>query len=290
MKKMLILGANGMAGHMLCRYFRAHPEWEVRTTIRQAAEMTRLDDAFLGASWSLEATNFAQAAQILNEYRPDVVINAIGILNRHAEQEQIVAEIVNGLFPHWIADRLDELGDGGKLVQISTDCVFSGERGAYREDDRPDGTTTYARTKAAGEVLRAPHLTIRTSIIGPEIRPHGIGLLAWFMRQQGKVPGYTHVLWNGVTTLQLAKSIDIMLQHETSGMLHLTAPQMISKCELLLKFADIFEKRDVIIEPEDSIQLDRTLVSTRSDAAIWARSVPSYDEMLAELREWMWSS
>lgn len=324
--KILILGGVGMAGHMLRRYFASKPGCNVLYTIRQPA-----DEALAPASSSerallLDALNLGDADRLLEEVRPDVVINAVGILNQHAEAEPRHAEIVNGLFPHWIAGKLDELGDGGKLVHISTDCVFAGTgdesdgvygvdgvdgvdrkvhaiegdsrrdaddadcrgiNGRYRETDIPDGTSVYARTKAAGEVKDSRHLTIRTSIIGPEIRSQGIGLFGWFMKQHGIVHGYTRVLWNGVTTLQLAKSIDDMLRCGVSGLYHLTAPSCISKHDLLGLIAEQFDKRDVRLLPADMPILDRTLACTRTD---YRAEVPDYPKMLSELREWMGSS
>ncbi|GFR36994.1 NAD(P)-dependent oxidoreductase [Insulibacter thermoxylanivorax] len=324
--KILILGGVGMAGHMLRRYFASKPGCEVLYTIRQPA-----DEALAPASSSerflvLNALNLGDADRLLEEVRPDIVINAVGILNQHAEAMPRHAEIVNGWFPHWIAGKLDELGDGGKLVHISTDCVFAGTvdeadevngvnkadgadrkvrviegdrrrdtddsddrgiNGRYRETDMPDGTSVYARTKAAGEVKDSRHLTIRTSIIGPEIRSQGIGLFGWFMKQHGIVHGYTRVLWNGVTTLQLAKSIDDMLHRGVSGLYHLTAPSCISKHDLLGLIAEQFDKRDVRLIPADMPILDRTLACTRTD---YRAEVPDYPKMLSELREWMGSS
>lgn len=285
--KVLILGANGMAGHVLLRYFRNLPEYEVVYTLRDGSDPTAL---------ALDAAKLEDAERVLEQERPALVINAIGILNEQAENNPREAELVNGLFPHRIAAILDELGDGGKLVQISTDCVFAGAvgpdyasrpEGRYRENDLPDGTSVYARTKAAGEVRAGPHLTIRTSIVGPEIRPGGIGLMHWFLRQRGTVPGYTRVWWNGVTTLQLARSIDRLVRLGASGLVHLTAPEIVSKCELLQLFAETFDKRDVLIVPTDRPQLDRTLARSRQ---IRDLEVPDYRTMLAELRDWMRSA
>lgn len=329
--KMLILGGNGMAGHMLVQYFRDHAEYDVVYTSRDPADAVALH---------LDALNFAEADRILERVRPDVVINAIGILNQAAEQQERIAKMVNGEFPHWIAGKLDEMGYGRKLVHISTDCVFSGEfgeqgddlerldmfcglsdheadeagsgnendasdsnissstgqhpsfsartvrnlSGRYQESDVADGTSVYARTKAQGEVVHSPHLTIRTSIIGPEIRPHGIGLLGWFLQQSSMIDGYTNVLWNGVTTLQLAKSIDRLLHRGASGLVHLTAPEIICKHDLLHHFAQIFEKQDIRIVPADEHKLDRTLASTRDELDL---EVPDYSTMLSELRDWM---
>lgn len=314
----LILGGNGMAGHVLVDHFRGRPDCTVHYTSRDPRD----HDAC-----RLEATNPAEVDQLLVRLQPDYVINAIGILNQKAEEHPGEARIVNSLLPHRIAASLDALGYGGKLVHISTDCVFSGEideadiphphgrsgssdeideadipagssdeineaaipagrRGRYTEKSIPDGTSVYARTKAAGEVISEHHLTIRTSIIGPEIRQGGIGLFDWFMRQRGTISGYTRVLWNGVTTVQLAKAIEGMIEHNVNGLYHLTAPDIISKHDLLHLIAEIFEKDDVRILSADEPRLDRTLASTRKD---YVAQVPPYREMLTELRDWMGS-
>lgn len=273
MMKLLVLGGNGMAGHVLVDYFRRQEGWEVAYTSRDRRDSRAL---------YLDAGEEDQVAALLEQLRPDVVINAVGLLNRNAEEQERLAYRVNGLLPHLLRRKLEEWG--GKLVHISTDCVFSGEKGDYTEFDLPDGSSVYAISKAMGEVRHPPHLTVRTSIIGPEIRSARIGLFDWFMSQEGVVKGYTRVFWNGVTTLQLAKSVDRMLAAGTSGLVHLTAPRKISKYELLGMFQDIFGKTGVTIEPDDRLRQDRTLRCTRSEAALLA---PDYRTMLAELREWM---
>jgi dTDP-4-dehydrorhamnose reductase len=170
------------------------------------------------------------------------------------------------------------------LIHISTDCVFSGNRGDYTENDQPESTTVYARSKALGEVTVNPHLTIRTSIIGPEIRKQGIGLLQWFLQQQGTVKGYSRVMWNGVTTLELAKAIHYAIEHPISGLLQMTAPQKISKYELLHLFQHAFDKHDVTIIPDEEICLDRTLINTRDDFTF---EISAYPTMLKQLSDWM---
>ena len=133
--------------------------------------------------------------------------------------------------------------------------------------------------------MRLPgHLTIRTSIIGPEIRRGGIGLMDWFLAQKGQVSGYRRVMWNGVTTLELAKAVDVMLDSPVSGLIHLAHPNPVSKYELLQHIQAAFHKEDVEIIPEDEHVQDRTLVNTRTDIAT---SLPSYPVMLQELADWM---
>ncbi|WP_438434254.1 dTDP-4-dehydrorhamnose reductase family protein [Gorillibacterium sp. sgz500922] len=270
--KLLILGGRGMAGHVMVQYFSGKPDVTVFSTSRDPNDPTGL---------YLDVNEENGVERLFELVRPDVTINCIGLLNEDAARREGEALRVNGLLPH----RLRRLADltGGKLVHISTDCVFSGLRGSYGENDLPDGESAYAKTKAMGEVRQAPHLTVRTSIIGPELKD-GIGLFHWFMQQRGTVTGYRRVPWNGVTTLELAKSVERMLEEDIEGLVHLTAPAPISKHDLLLLIQEVFDKRDVTVVPRDEPVLDRTLRNTRCD---FHPRVPDYPVMLAELKAWM---
>ena len=291
---MLVLGGRGMAGHMLVSYFRRTARHKVAATVRSlrtSALRTPDRDAPPGSGGAagvreipLDVRRPECVARVLLEERPDVVINAVGVLNQKAEEHPLDAYLVNGFLPHWLAHLCDRLG--ARLIHISSDCVFSGARGGYREDDPPDGETVYARSKAMGELRHHPrHLTIRTSIIGPEIRPDGIGLMRWFLTSRGTVTGYVRVPWNGVTTLELAKAIDWAIRHpEVAGLVHLTAPEPITKHDLLLLMRDVFGKRDVTVTPVEEPVIDRTLAVTRDD---FAYRPPDYPSMLRELKEWM---
>ncbi|WP_138495914.1 dTDP-4-dehydrorhamnose reductase family protein [Paenibacillus pinistramenti] len=274
--KLLILGGNGMAGHMLVQYFKTRQAREVLYTTRDAR-----DKEGILADFHQPGT----VEQLIGQVRPDVIINAVGILNQYAEQDAAGAYEINGFLPHKIRLAADAVQ--ARLIHISTDCVFLGSRGGYTENDLPDGTSYYAVTKALGEIKQGPHLTIRTSIIGPEIRENGIGLLSWFLKQKSGVPGYTRVFWNGVTTLQLAKAIDGLLDKPLHGLMHLAHPERISKYELLQLFRDIWERNDIQIIPTDTPELDRTLVSTRPEAEVILPDFPDYTAMLRELHDWM---
>jgi dTDP-4-dehydrorhamnose reductase len=271
--KLLIMGGQGMAGHMLVQYFRKLDAFSVYYTTRD-----RMDPNGLYA----DARDVVLIEKVIESVSPDVIINCIGILNDYARLDPVNAYWVNGIFSHQLAKAAEKVG--GRLIHISTDCVFSGVRGDHMEDDQPDGTSVYAASKALGEVKYAPHLTIRTSIIGPEIRESGIGLLYWFMRQKGMVKGYKNMLWNGITTLELAKAVHHFIHHPVNGLIHLCGADKISKYELLKLFQIVFDKRDVTIVPDEEIHLDRTLQNTRSD---FEYSVPGYKHMLIEMHPWM---
>ncbi|MCZ8513600.1 SDR family oxidoreductase [Paenibacillus filicis] len=289
--RVLVIGGSGMAGHMLLKYLAACTSYDVYYTIRERD--MRLDPGMeepgvrphrYGAALRLDALDAVMVEELVVSIRPDVIVNCVGILNDYARQNEIMAYRINSILPHQLAGLAERTG--GRLIHISTDCVFSGEKGRYEERHVPDGTSVYAKTKTLGEVVRAPHLTIRTSIVGPEIRPNGIGLLGWFLKQQGVIKGFVRVPWNGVTTLELAKFIHLAIERgpKLSGLVHLTAPRTVSKCELLQLFRQVFDKQDVIIQPDETIVLDRTLASTRTDLGY---EVPDYLEMLTELRDWM---
>lgn len=271
--KLLIVGGNGMAGHMLVDYFKRCAPYTVFYTTRERKQNDGL---------YLDVRDTLLVDKLIESVAPDVVINCVGILNKHADLKVLEAYWVNSFFPHYLKDAVEKVN--GKVIHISTDCVFTGDRGNYSEKDVPDGTSLYAKTKALGEVTNRSHLTIRTSIVGPEIRKHGIGLFQWFMQQQGTVYGYKNVIWNGVTTLELAKAIHYMIDHKTEGLIHLHAPQKISKYDLLKLFQREFNHDRVQIVPDGSLHQDRTLVSTRTD---FQYNTGNYEQMLRELREWM---
>lgn len=273
---MLVIGGHGMAGHMLVRYFRRLASGvQVIQTVRR---LTGADSERL-----LEADDFEAVLRMVKGERPDIIVNAAGVLNQDAEERPMAAYSVNGMLPHWLRHAADVIDS--RLIHISSDCVFSGSRGGYTETDRPDGTSVYARSKALGEVTDARHLTIRTSIIGPEIRPAGIGLLYWFLRQSDPVKGYAQVMWNGVTTLELAKAVEYAARNpRVGGLVHLTAPEPVSKLELLRLFAEVFDRRGIVIEPSEDPRIDRTLTATRTD---WRYEAQPYPAMLEELARWM---
>lgn len=271
--KLLVLGGSGMAGHMIVEYFKKQGKHAVFYTTRD------LHDPF---GLVLDVSDNIMVEKVVELVRPNVVINAVGVLNQFAEGDKVNAYHINGLLPHRLRRAADAIG--ARLIHISSDCVFSGTRGGYCEDDEPDGTNVYALTKALGEVRAPGHVTIRTSIIGPEIRSNGIGLMDWFMKCQGTVKGYCNVNWNGVTTLELAKAIDALLEYQVSGLIHLCHPIAISKHDLLLLFQEIWGLRDITVVPSYEPVQDRSIISTRKD---WRYEVPHYREMLKEMAIWM---
>ena len=271
--KVLVLGGKGMAGHMIVDYLQRQPQYYVIYTSRNKEDKDGI---------YLDITDSLMLEEVINNEKPDIIINCIGILNDFAANNQKLAFQVNSLLPHQLVKFTERYH--GKLIHISTDCVFLGTKGNYTENDIPDGTSVYAQSKQLGEIISDKHLTIRTSIIGPELKDSGIGLFLWFMKQKGTIKGYKEVFRNGVTTLELAKAIDEMIKQNITGLYHLSSEKNISKFDLMTLIKDIFNKDDVVIQPDSEIRQDRTIINTRSN---YKYQVPAYEEMLLELREWM---
>ena len=269
-QRVVVLGSRGMAGHMILRYLSGLGGYEVVGLARTQ------DSRFVDRQVDVE--NLGQLANVLKAVQPAVVVNCVGVLNAAADDDPGRAVFLNSYLPHRLAQMGDELGF--HLIHLSTDCVFSGTSGRYTEASEPDGTTLYARTKALGEVWSPHHLTFRTSIVGPELKQNGSGLLEWFLRQTGPVAGYASVLWTGVTTLELAKAVHAAIEENLSGLYHLVPNRPISKYDLLCEIARAFDVRGVQIVPQGSPRCQRTLVCTRTDFSF---QVHDYGTMLDEL-------
>jgi len=272
--KILVLGGNGMAGHIISNYLQSNLTNNVYYTLRIPSKDTRVV--------TLDLTDDKSTYNCLKTIKPDIVINTAGILNNDASERLKESIYINSLLPHKLANYGEQLGF--KLIHISTDCVFSGLKGNYVECDIKDGTSVYAITKNLGEVIDQKHLTIRTSIIGPELRKQGIGLFHWFMKQSGTIQGYQEVFWNGVTTIELAKAILWIIQNNISGLVHLTGKNRISKYDLLLLFKEVFNRENIEISPNCNEKSDKTLVNTRSD---FSYDVRDYKSMMIELKQWI---
>ncbi|MHA1725125.1 MAG: dTDP-4-dehydrorhamnose reductase family protein [Promethearchaeota archaeon] len=273
MKKILIFGSTGMAGHVITRYFKSLNKYEIFNSSRSRLdEDTHVIDVL---------NNREDIINFIERLRPDIIINCIGVLIRESELYPDQAIYINSYFPRF----LENLGKKSqfKLIHLSTDCVFSGERGNYSETDIKDGKTMYARTKSLGEVINKKDLTIRTSIIGPELKSRGEGLFHWFFNQKNEIKGYNKVYWTGITTLELAKAIDAAVEEDLSGLYHLVPNNKISKHELLNLIKKIWNLPIKIIKSDVPVS-DKSLINTRTD---FSYNIPDYEDMLRELHEWM---
>ncbi|MDQ6990294.1 MAG: SDR family oxidoreductase [Mariprofundaceae bacterium] len=270
--KVVVLGSLGMAGHIMTGYLRDTNAYQVVGVARQVGVF--VDKV-------LDVTDFKALEGFLKTERPQFVINCVGALVSHAKENIASAILLNSYLPHFLSELGSKLHY--KLIHISTDCVFSGKEGQYTEISYRDGDDNYARSKALGEVVNARDLIIRTSIIGPELKLNGTGLLDWFFKQTGEVTGYTQAYWSGVTTLELAKASHELIKQDIRGLYHLCPKDKISKYELLNLCKKVWEKDNKIIAFE-AYKVDKSLVNTRDDFQ-YAR--PEYNIMLNELKVWM---
>jgi len=220
---------------------------------------------------------------LLAEFRPDWVVNAAGRLNREVDMAPARAISVNSVLPHLLAEWGADLGY--RVLHISTDCVFSGRRGAYRVDEIPDATTKYGQSKALGELVNARDLTIRTSIVGPELSASGTGLMLWFMRQNGSVPGWERAIWTGLTTLELARIVEAVVAGRiaVTGLWQCVPPGPISKADLLGLFNAVFRRTPLAITRVEGEASDKSLINNHP--RLW--SVPDYREMITQLHGWI---
>ncbi len=267
--RLLVLGAQGMLGHIVKQYFleRGH---EVVGTSRNGDE-----------KYEFDAVKDVKALErIVDEFKPNAVVNCIGILNKDAEDHHALAVMANSYLPHY-ADELCR-DKSIRFVHISTDCVFDGKKGEYTEDSFKDAASFYGQSKSLGEVNNDVNITLRTSIVGPDRNENGIGLFQWFMKQQGETGGFDKVIWTGVTTIELAKAIEKALENNLTGLRHVVNNEKIDKFSLLSLFKLHFNKQITIVPKSDYVS-DKSLIRTTD----FNFDVPSYDQMVKEMSEWV---
>lgn len=216
-------------------------------------------------------------SNLINDISPDVIINCIGILIKGSNENIKKAIYINGYFPHWLKDVCEDINC--KLIHISTDCVFSGKNGGNDENSIKDAIDDYGKTKSLGEFDSFNHLCIRTSIIGPELKQNGEGLMHWLFNQQGTINGFKNVFWSGVTTLELAKAIHFSIENNISGLWNVTNEEAISKFDLLKTIIKIFSINKLKLEHNIDKISDKSLKSIRGIDY----KVPSYQIMLEDL-------
>jgi dTDP-4-dehydrorhamnose reductase len=278
--KVLILGGDGMLGHEL--FFQLRSRHEARVTLRQplgAYAAHRLFDT-QNAIGDVDVRTMGRIEQVLRDFQPQAVINAVGIVKQRPESEDALTSIeVNSLAPHRLA--LACRASGARLVHLSTDCVFSGRRGRYSETDLADPPDLYGRSKLLGEVTGDGALTLRTSMIGLGLY-RKTSLIDWFLAQKGRVQGYRNAIFSGLTTRELARVIGTLIeQHpQASGLYHVAA-EPISKLDLLAKLRERLGL-GIEIVPADEPRIDRSLDGTRF-RRVFGYTAPSWDAMLDEL-------
>ena len=280
----LVLGVTGMLGHKVFQRLRASVPGVVGQARGEAAREPLAAIPLLAGNdvrGGVDARDLEALGRLVDELRPAFVVNCVGIVKQRSEAKAAVPSItVNSLLPHWLAERVEAWG--GRLIHFSTDCVFDGRKGAYEESDPPNAEDLYGRTKALGEVDAPNALTLRTSIIGRELRGRR-SLVEWFLAQRGgRIRGYRRVIYSGLTTVERARRVARLIARETplSGLYHVAA-EPITKLDLL-RIVDEAFGTGVEIEPEEETVLDRSLLGERFRAeAGWVE--PGWTEMIEEM-------
>jgi len=254
-----------MAGHMICDYLGTFPEYKI-TRVEQS-DIFNDDPLIINEEYLIGA-------------KPDFIINSVRCLVDESEENTAKAIIYNSYLPHFLAGYFHNTKT--KVIQLSSDCVFSGTKGGYVEQSPHDGCSAYAKTKSLGEVHNNKDITIRTSYIGPTLGNNREELFDWFLTQHGEVQGYCNALWTGVTTLELAKSIHKLIGSGVSGLYHLVPSEVITKYDLLILLKKLWGKEDVTICRDYSVSIDRSLIDSRGII-----QVPGYEAMFVELHKYM---
>ena len=260
--KILVLGASGMLGNAMVRVLSENTDWQVYGTVRSESSK-RFFNADIAARLlsGIDAEQNDSLMQAFICIRPDVVINCVGLIKQLADADDPLQAIpINALLPHRLA-RLCELS-GARLVHMSTDCVFTGDKGGYQESDLSDAKDLYGRSKYLGEVAYSHTITLRTSIIGHELQS-AHGLVGWFLSQKERCNGFTKAIFSGLPTVVLAQIVrdEVIPRADLSGIYHVAA-QPISKFELLKLIAEVYGK-SIEVMPDDRLVIDRSLNADR---------------------------
>jgi dTDP-4-dehydrorhamnose reductase len=283
--KILVMGGDGMLGHQLLRAWgERHEVW---------ATLHRGPGEYPVQSWfrpdrcvfHTDVRNAQDVTDALARVKPEAVVNAIGLVKQQASAKESIPSLeINALFPHRLS-QLCQVG-GARLVHMSTDCVFTGRKGSYRETDIPDAEDLYGRTKLLGEVNAVHALTLRTSIVGLELARKQ-SLIEWYLSQRGVIQGYSKATYSGLTTAEMARVIESILlgQDPPSGLWHLSSDP-ISKYDLLMGLQTRLRRTNLVIERNESFECDRSLDSSALRARI-SYAPPTWDAMLDELAEWI---
>lgn len=281
--KVLVLGATGMLGNAVLRLFAQSAGYEVVGSARSTSAIRLLpEDLSDRVVCGVDVENMDSLISLFTKVRPGVVINCIGLVKQLAEADDPLAAIpINALLPHRLA-RLCGMASA-RLVHMSTDCVFSGAKGMYSEADLSDAKDLYGRSKYLGEVDYPHAITLRTSIIGHELSG-AHSLVGWFLAQQGTVKGFTHAIFSGLPTSELARVIrDHVVPHpELHGVYHVSA-EPINKFDLLTLVAKAYGKT-INITSDDTLAIDRSLDSSRFRQATGYQPQP-WPELVSRMRE-----
>lgn len=281
--KILIVGGDGMLGHQLLETLK--DRHEVRVTLRQNENSYHQWNMFnpQNSFYNIDVAHIDDLHKVLLSFKPQAVINAVGIVKQRKSAKEAIPSIeINALFPHKLALLCEEIN--ARMIHISTDCVFSGRQGKYRETDLSDAEDLYGKSKFLGEVHEKHCVTIRSSIIGLELS-RKTSLIEWFLAQHGTIKGFKKAIYTGITTQEMSRLIErILLQHpDLSGLWHVASDE-INKFDLLKLFSKYLNRQDINIEPDENFVCDRSMNGTTFTQVTGYRA-PSWDSMLKELAE-----
>lgn len=261
-KRVLVLGASGMLGSTLFRAFSRDPVLQTFGSVREVSAKRHFASELHGAL--IPNVHLDGESGLLTAFavaKPDVVINCIGIIKQlPIANDHLESLAINAILPHRLAKYCD--ATGARLVHFSTDCVFSGKQGLYKEEDYPDAYDLYGRTKYLGEVSYQNSITLRTSIIGHELN-RSKSLIDWFLSQSGEVKGFTKAVFSGLPTIEVARVVKeyVIPNHHISGLYHLSV-NPINKFDLLNLVANVYQK-EIEIKQDGNLVIDRSLNSDR---------------------------
>lgn len=275
--KIIVIGATGMLGYSIFSNLSESPELEVFGTVRSLEGLDKYFPTFDKLINNVDVRDFKTLENALDRVKPNVVINCIGLIKQHEVSKQHVEAIeINALLPHKIAQLCDNIG--AKLIHFSTDCVFDGKVGNYLENDLPTATDLYGRSKCLGEVDYGNHVTLRTSIIGHELRS-SVSLVDWFLSQSGPVKGFSKAVFSGLPTAYIAKVLEeyVLPNKSLSGLYQLSV-EPIDKCSLISMISKIYGK-EISIEKFDDFIIDRSLNSDKF-RRVTGFTPPSWDYLV----------
>jgi dTDP-4-dehydrorhamnose reductase len=268
--RVLVLGSTGLIGHQVHNFLERSEAYE----LHNISYRNKLQENTI----LLDVRDEKNLIKQIVDIRPKYIVNCIGILIVGSDKNPENAVFLNAYLPHRLARLADKID--AKLIHISTDCVFSGDKKEpYIETDEKDGRGVYAKSKGLGEIVNNKHLTLRTSVVGPELKTDGGELFHWFMNQEGDISGFTKAIWSGVTSIELAKAVKWSIDNNISGLYQVTNNTLISKYDLLKLFQK-HTKKDINIKPEDGNNVDKSFIDTR---LLMDYKIPSYDEMISNM-------
>jgi dTDP-4-dehydrorhamnose reductase len=279
--KILVFGSSGLLGHKLIQVLSPHAD--VSGTLRRGFEELEpfgiLDES--RCIPNIDAADEGAIREAIKSTRPDVVLNAIGVVKQLPTSKDVITILtINSIFPHRLAHLSDEFGF--RLITISTDCIFDGVKGNYTEGDVPNAIDLYGKSKNFGEVDQGRALTLRTSIIGRELRTSH-SLVEWFLSNEGGVvKGFRQAIYSGFPTVVLANIIKgLIFEHpDLNGLYHVSSDP-INKYELL-ELLKKYYKANIKIEPSDDFRIDRSLDSTRFRSATGFKPT-AWPEMIEQM-------